>query len=38
MAAPVSWNKAIATGGSVEFGMNVSGSLSGAPAFECFPS
>ena len=38
MAAPVSWNKTIAAGGSVEFGMNVSGALSGAPAFECFPS
>ncbi|MCC3764883.1 lytic polysaccharide monooxygenase [Glycomyces sp. TRM65418] len=38
MAAPVSWNKSIATGGSIEFGMNVSGTLGGAPAFECFPS
>jgi len=38
MAAPASWNAAIATGGSVEFGMNVSGSLTSAPEFECFPS
>jgi chitin-binding protein len=38
MAAPVGWNKTIATGGSVEFGMNVAGSLSAAPAFDCFPS
>ncbi|HEX2145102.1 MAG TPA: lytic polysaccharide monooxygenase [Glycomyces sp.] len=38
MAEPVSWNAAVATGGSTEFGFNVSGSLTSAPTFECFPS
>ncbi|WP_204745376.1 lytic polysaccharide monooxygenase [Glycomyces paridis] len=38
MAAPVSWNQAIAVGGSIEFGFNVSGALSGAPEFDCFPT
>jgi lytic cellulose monooxygenase (C4-dehydrogenating) len=38
MAAPVDWNKAIPVGGSVEFGLNVSGSLASAPAFDCLPS
>jgi predicted carbohydrate-binding protein with CBM5 and CBM33 domain len=38
MAAPVEWNKEIPVGGSVEFGFNVSGSLSTAPVFQCLPS
>ncbi|MFB9662022.1 lytic polysaccharide monooxygenase [Glycomyces mayteni] len=38
MASPVSWNAAVPVGGTVEFGFNVSGSLTGAPVFECFPS
>jgi predicted carbohydrate-binding protein with CBM5 and CBM33 domain len=38
MAGPAAWNAAIPVGGQVEFGFNVSGSLSGAPAFDCFPS
>jgi chitin-binding protein len=38
MAAPVDWNKAIPVGGSVEFGLNVSGSLASAPEFDCLPS
>jgi chitin-binding protein len=38
MAEPVSWNAAVPVGGSVEFGMNVSGSLASAPAFDCLPS
>jgi chitin-binding protein len=38
MAAPASWNASIATSGSVEFGMNVSGALTSAPEFDCFPS
>ncbi|MDA1360812.1 lytic polysaccharide monooxygenase [Glycomyces luteolus] len=38
MAAPVDWNKEIPVGGSVEFGLNVSGSLTSAPTFECLPS
>lgn len=38
MAEPVEWNKAIPVGGSVEFGLNITGSLSGAPEFDCLPS
>jgi chitin-binding protein len=38
MAAPVSWNRTVATSGSVEFGMNVSGAITTAPEFDCFPS
>jgi len=37
MAGP-SWNGSVATSGSIEFGMNVSGALTSAPEFECFPS
>ncbi|NUQ89671.1 MAG: cellulose-binding protein [Glycomyces artemisiae] len=38
MASPVSWNAAVALNGTVEFGFNVSGSLTSAPEFECFPT
>lgn len=38
MAEPVDWNKAIPVGGSIEFGLNVSGSLTSAPEFACLPS
>ncbi|SDD35343.1 lytic polysaccharide monooxygenase [Glycomyces harbinensis] len=38
MAEPAGWNQSIAVGGSIEFGFNVSGSVGGAPAFECLPS
>ncbi|MDA1366427.1 lytic polysaccharide monooxygenase auxiliary activity family 9 protein [Glycomyces algeriensis] len=38
MAAPASYNQAIPVGGSVEFGLNVAGSLASAPAFDCLPS
>ena len=38
MAEPVSWNKEIAVGGSVQFGFNVSGAIGSAPEFDCFPS
>ncbi|RRS00336.1 lytic polysaccharide monooxygenase [Glycomyces terrestris] len=38
MAGPAAWNAAVAVDGTAEFGFNVSGPLSTAPEFECFPS
>ncbi|GAA1667134.1 hypothetical protein GCM10009830_11080 [Glycomyces endophyticus] len=38
MAGPAAWNQAIAVGGQIEFGFNVNGSLSTAPAFDCLPT
>ncbi|MCD0443835.1 lytic polysaccharide monooxygenase [Glycomyces sp. A-F 0318] len=38
MAEPVGWNQAIPVGGSIEFGINVSGEISAAPEFDCLPS
>ncbi|GAA2304216.1 hypothetical protein GCM10009853_071490 [Glycomyces scopariae] len=38
MAAPVSWNAAVALNGTVEFGFNVNGPLTTAPTFDCFPT
>ena len=38
MAEPVSWNRSIAVGGSVQFGFNVSGAIGDTPEFDCLPS
>ncbi|WP_347177477.1 lytic polysaccharide monooxygenase [Glycomyces sp. L485] len=37
-AEPVGYNQSIASGGSVTFGFNVSGSLSSMPEMDCLPS
>lgn len=38
MAGPVGWNASIASGQSVDFGFNVSGSLTQMPEMDCMPA